>query len=141
MLTHDVYLLIEKCVPKRQKAVSRSDCLSNQLHLSSTVEPGLPSLRVNVSVRPEERLESGRLVPADKQLSVRIAKESTHVGAAESHPGHAQGEAHGDGGLKVAPVRCVVARPDGCVPLTASVSTSRQDKWPQLVITSYQVSL
>ena len=90
---------------------------------------------------PEEGLERGSLVPSHKELAVRVAKEAANIGATEAHAGHTEGETHGDGGLEVAPLRSVVARPDGCVPLTASKSTSRQDEWTQLVITPHQVAL
>ena len=90
---------------------------------------------------PEEGLERRSLVPSHKELAVRVAKEAANVGATEAHAGHTEGQTHGDGGLEVAPLRGVVAGPDGRVPLAARVSTSCQDKGAQFVVTSHQVTL
>ena len=90
---------------------------------------------------PEEGLERRSLVPSHKELAVGVAKEAANIGATEAHAGHTEGETHGDGGLEVAPLRGVVAGPDGRVPLAARVSTSCQDEGAQFVVTSHQVTL
>ena len=90
---------------------------------------------------PEEGLERRSLVPSHKELAVRIAKEAANISPTESHAGHTEGETHGDGGLEVAPLRGVVAGPDGRVSLAARVSTSCQDEGAQFVVTSHQVTL
>ena len=90
---------------------------------------------------PEEGLERRSLVPSHKELAVRVAKEAANIGATEAHAGHTEGETHGDGGLEVAPLRGVVAGPDGRVSLAARVSTSCQDEGAQFVVTSHQVTL
>ena len=90
---------------------------------------------------PEEGLEGRSLVPSHKELAVRVAKEAADIGATEAHAGHTEGQTHGDGGLEVAPLRGVVAGPDGRVPLAARVSTSCQDEGAQFVVTSHQVTL
>ena len=59
-------------------------------------------------------------VPAVKQFTIRVSKESSDVRTAEGHPGHAEGETHGDAGLEVAPFCGVVSSPDGCIPLGPS---------------------
>ena len=116
--------LVEERVPEGEEAVPGTDGRSYQGHLASAVQPRLPPLGVDVGVGPEEGLEGRGLVPPDEQLPVGVAEEAAHVGPAEGHPGHAEGEAHGDAGLQVAPVCRVVSRPDGRVSLGSSVGRS-----------------
>ena len=70
-----------------------------------------------IDYRPEEGLERGGLVPPDEELPVGVVEETSDIRPAEGESCDGEGEAHGDGGLQVAPLRHVVASPDGRDPL------------------------
>ena len=46
-------------------------------------QPGLPTLRVQVSMAAEKGVKGSQLIPPRHQLAIRIAKETTHIRSTE----------------------------------------------------------
>ena len=57
--------LVEECVPEGQEGVARPDGRPDQLHLGLVEQPRLPTLSVDVRVRPEVGLGQFQFIKAD----------------------------------------------------------------------------
>lgn len=71
--------LVELLVPVGQEGVALAHRFTDQRCVFRTEQPGLAAGCVQVSVGPEERLVSARLVPTHKQLSAGRLEESTDI--------------------------------------------------------------
>lgn len=156
-------MLVEEGVPERQVRVAALDGRLDQLIGALVKEPRLATLRVQVGVAAEERLERARLettatvsprrprrrlkkdsetclVPADEELAVGTVEEAADVGAAEGDAGHREREEHGHGDGQVRPLGHVVARPHGAQPLAAGEEGARQHERPPLELRTRQLA-
>lgn len=87
------------------------------------------------------------MIPASEQLSIGIAKETAHIGAAEREAGHRFRQTHLDRRLQMLPIRQIVTRPDGGQTLAARKVAARQDErtlrrvaaFHQTVVRGYQL--
>ena len=70
---------VEESVPEREVAVPPPDGLADSLEFGLAEQPRFATLGVDVSVRPEERLEGRGLVPANKERTVRVVEETSDV--------------------------------------------------------------
>ena len=71
--------LPEGSIPDRQEGIPQTQHISHDTFVRFVEQERFPPLRVNVRVRPEEGCKGSDLIPANQQLGLRIAKESTDV--------------------------------------------------------------
>mmetsp|Transcript_20237 Transcript_20237/g.54117 ORF Transcript_20237/g.54117 Transcript_20237/m.54117 type:complete len:448 (+) Transcript_20237:632-1975(+) len=124
-------VLLEQGVPQRQHLVPELQGSLHQLHGALVVDVRLPAWRLQVGMVPQERVrEDSQLVPAGDHLRIGVLEEATDVRTHQRLPRHGQRPDHGDRRLEVLPLRVVVARPDGRVPVRADEEGPGQHERP-----------
>jgi hypothetical protein len=120
--------LAEGIVPHREHLVAQTKGVAEVAADRLVEEVGLAALGVNVRVGAEEGHECAGLVPADEDLVIRVAEETTDIRADKRNARNAVGEEHGRLTCEVLPRTEVVADPDGAVPLRTGKVRAREDK-------------